>query len=363
MSEDDVLHMRLQSQVSQPGVFSVQSIQVKRGPRAWKTAAVFTYGNEDTGEVTGTKLVVQTWTRITTSDRYDFQEKPQYRWYCEGSEVESVRELLNTELPHEGTFVIVQDQSPAALIARLGAEDTEQAVQAVCDLLSFPAVRDALATSGTAAAGAALVERKRKQEALDRLETAVLDADASEADLQHALDGQWWLFGGRFVDQHQRRSYDALNQLDIPLMRADGSLHIVELKKAEIPSLIREQRNHLIVGHEVNDAVGQTMNYLRAMDESSPLLTQNFGLDARRADATVVIGHEKYLTQSRTDAEIAQTFRTYNSHLSRVQVVTYDELIRGARAALKLDVASAAPDVEDDNGQPSDEWITPDPWD
>ena len=81
------------------------------------------------------------------------------------------------------------------------------------------------------------------------------------------------------------------------------------------------------------------MNYLRTLDENGATLEttyrKEFGVDydMRRAFATVVIGHPIHVTG--VDAHVVdQTLRSYNSHLSRVEVITYATLLDTAERAL-----------------------------
>jgi hypothetical protein len=62
-----------------------------------------------------------------------------------------------------------------------------------------------------------------------------------------------------------------LDQYDIPLVSADGSLHIVELK-GPASRLVREQCGSLIVADEVHEAVSRCLNYLRSLDETGATL-------------------------------------------------------------------------------------------
>jgi hypothetical protein len=149
-----------------------------------------------------------------------------------------------------------------------------------------------------------------------------------------------WLFGGRYI-RVVRRDLAKLDQHDIALVAADGSLHIVELKGPSIPRLIRRHRNHWVVGNEVHEAVSQAMNYLRGLDEQGPLLEttyrNEFGeeWDMRRVHATVVIGYPDHVSDSIVSERIIeQTIRSYNAHLSRIEVVTYKALLDAADRAL-----------------------------
>lgn len=145
-----------------------------------------------------------------------------------------------------------------------------------------------------------------------------------------------WIFGGEFLPGTARRNLTLRDQLDLALLRPDGTLHGVELKKADVKLLVTGQRNHLIVGPEVNKAVGQSMNYLRELDESRPKILVDLGIDCRRASMTVVIGHTGFVTTDASRRQIDETMRTYNSYLSRVNVTTYDHLIENAQRSLDL---------------------------
>lgn len=103
-----------------------------------------------------------------------------------------------------------------------------------------------------------------------------------------------------------------------------------------------------MVGPPVHEAVSQSANYLRSTDENVPAIQYNFGIDARRISATVVIGHIDYNTEEMTETAFYQTIRTYNSHLSRIEVITYDQPISSALNALEM----AGSDVGSDEDYP-----------
>ncbi|MEV6238892.1 Shedu anti-phage system protein SduA domain-containing protein [Lentzea sp. NPDC051838] len=157
---------------------------------------------------------------------------------------------------------------------------------------------------------------------------------SQERDLQTALTNAWWMFGGEFVGEAVRRRLVETIELDIPLLQPDGVLHVVELKRADAAA-VRRHRNGLIVAGVVNEAVGQTMNYLTLLDEQRASLLNEFSIDTRRASATVVVGHPDF-QEDLTPAEIHETLRIFNSHLSRVEVITYQQLLERAERVLDL---------------------------
>ncbi|MFE4828739.1 Shedu anti-phage system protein SduA domain-containing protein [Streptomyces sp. NPDC056672] len=182
---------------------------------------------------------------------------------------------------------------------------------------------------------AGLVQRARREADLDELRASVDDLTTSEADLQKIVQNMTWIFGGEFLPGTARHNLTPRDQLDLSLLRPDGTLHGVELKRAHIKNLVKVQRNHLIVGPKVNEAMGQAMNYLVELDERRSQILVDFGIDCRRASMTVVIGHSRFVTGV-TPTEVDETIRTYNSHRDRVSLTTYDRLIENAQRTLNL---------------------------
>ncbi|MFF9023772.1 Shedu anti-phage system protein SduA domain-containing protein [Streptomyces eurythermus] len=195
---------------------------------------------------------------------------------------------------------------------------------------------------------AQLLELKARQAGLAALRTVVEDADSSESALHACLKNQEWIFGGAYVAELARRQYTPETILDIPLLRGDGSLHVVELKRANIKDLVIRRSGHLMLGAAAHRAVSQAQNYLRALDENRQSILTEHGLDTRRASATVVIGHPRYVTGDVTPQEIAETLRTYNTHQTRIEVITYETLLDSASRMLALSSArqDADPDEE-----------------
>ncbi|MDG4860190.1 DUF4263 domain-containing protein [Streptomyces sp. T-3] len=191
---------------------------------------------------------------------------------------------------------------------------------------------------------AQLLELKARQAGLASLRAVVEDPDSSESALHACLKNQEWIFGGAYVAELARRQYTPDTILDIPLLRGDGSLHVVELKRANVKDLVIRRSGHLMLGAPPHHAVSQAQNYLRAMDENRRTILADHGLDTRRASATVVIGHPRYVSGSITAQEIAETVRTYNTHATRIEVITYETLLDSAARMLAL--SSTQPDAD-----------------
>ncbi|MER0446355.1 Shedu anti-phage system protein SduA domain-containing protein [Streptomyces sp. Edi4] len=195
---------------------------------------------------------------------------------------------------------------------------------------------------------AQLLELRARQAGLAALRAVVEEPDSSESALHARLKDQEWIFGGAYVTELARRQYTPETILDIPLLRGDGSLHVVELKRANIKDLVIRRSGQLMLGAAAHRAVSQAQNYLRAMDEHRSSILAEYGVDTRRASATVVIGHPRYVTGDVTSRELAETLRTYNAHQTRIEVITYETLLDSASRMLALSSArqDADPDEE-----------------
>ncbi|MEU7551221.1 Shedu anti-phage system protein SduA domain-containing protein [Streptomyces sp. NPDC044571] len=215
---------------------------------------------------------------------------------------------------------------------RVDVEDPEQAARRI---VMSP---DALAILAADKEGQLLLqaaEVQRHRQGLKKLRKTVEDPGASEGDLQRALDGQYWIFGGQFASQAVQRRLVPGDEVDIPLIRGDGSLHIVELKRSMSlrGSLVKRHRGCWVPTAEVHDAVSQAVNYLVGLDEHRLRIRDELGIETRRASALVLIGHPS-VQPDVAEEDINEALRTLNTHMSRVDVVTYKELADNAERAL-----------------------------
>lgn len=210
---------------------------------------------------------------------------------------------------------------------------------------------------GMLAAELAVIRRRRTFLA-DMRELAQAE-DSNETAMHQALTGNYWIFGGQYTGIAARRDLMNLHQHDIPLVCADRSLNIIELKGPDVPLVRRPLENHLILSSAVHEAVGQCMNYLQMLDELGAALSTvhrkelNLNYDYRRARATVVIGYPgRTASNIATREQVDDAIRTYNGHLARIQVLTYADLIDTAERALEFeeDAGQSAGDAGSDEG-------------
>jgi hypothetical protein len=356
---------------SNPQVIRREGVEIYKGPQVYKSANLLFIGDQNEGVVRRTELKFGTYPRKEFEPGYDF-DHPERTWLCQGDQIDRVRALLNGLFTETGYYVRVQEGADVGELVQALADgelDISSIAGLIRTLAAVPGVADALAGTELAGTLSALAERSRQRAGLDQLHAAVESTTSSEQDLQAILQEHWWVFGGRYVGAVVRRKLTLGDQMDIPLIRADGALHIVELKKAHIPRLLVTYRDRPVLGPEVHLAVSQAQSYLANLDRQETVIRSEFGLDCRRAFATVVIGHSMYCPDF-DRSELSEVLRIYNSHLSRIEVITYEELVDGAERALAI--ANSADDEEpltseDEHGDksgaaPVDPWGPSDPW-
>ncbi|MFF2250349.1 Shedu anti-phage system protein SduA domain-containing protein [Streptomyces sp. NPDC058142] len=213
--------------------------------------------------------------------------------------------------------------------------DVEDASEAAHRIVTSPEAVTLLAADKEGQMLLRAAELNRRSTGLVALRKVVEDPTASELDLQRALEGQHWIFGGRFVGEAAHRRLVPGDEVDIPLIRGDGALHVVELKRASslAGNLVKKYRGSWVPTAEVHNAVGQAVNYLVGLDENRHRIWEEFGIETRRASAVVLIGHPS-VQPSVPEVSINEALRTLNTHVNRVEVLTYKDLIDNAERSL-----------------------------
>jgi Domain of unknown function (DUF4263) len=366
---NDLIYKVNQFYTHDGSVADVKTVVVHPGPKHWKEVSLLRFLDPETGEFRSPKFQAQTWKPKPheEGEGADFTVT-KYGWGCEGEEeIEAIRMLLNNEFAERGRYRLVRRGSEIGRLAEaLSRSDID--VSDIAQLMYLagrkPDLVKALADSEDGGFLAEAVELQRRRNQLAELRRIVENPSSTERENIHPqLKKMGWIFGGRYVGESRRSQLTTGDVLDIPLLRADGSLHVVELKGAKISGLVKQHRGAnnpqvvtgqreevpLIVGPDVHEAVGQAMNYLCHLDEDRDHILNRFKIDVRRASATVLIGHPKFVSNFSRE-EIATTLRIHNSHHARIEVMHYEDLIESAERALALNGASSDDDSNSDFG-------------
>lgn len=328
------------------GNYQVEAATFKKGPQRWKTGRIFRIIEPESGRLVATELRFEAWEPVKGTNL--ISPEPTYKWFCEDEEIELVRQFLNAHC-EEGSYALVETEGGLGALLTLLAErslDPKDFAALLEVIQGQPDLVRGVAESDLGRLLAQSIELERRKWSLDRLRTLIQDSRTTEHQLQAELESQLWIFGGAYVAKALRRQLTTTDIVDIPLVRGDGSLHIIELKRAGISKLVEPHRTGHVVGHEVNRAVGQVQHYLRGLDEERPTILVKHGVDCRRSFATVLIGQADQVADVEKTV-VQETLRTYNSHLARIEVMTYDELLDNATRALTIPEVTELPESDD----------------
>ncbi|GAB1508058.1 hypothetical protein [Actinophytocola sp. KF-1] len=177
---------------------------------------------------------------------------------------------------------------------------------------------------------------EENDDGLAELWQAIAAPDADVAELRRVLSARPWIFGGRWVDDADRRLLLPDSESDLLLIRGDGSVHIVAIHPAMgLPGLIKRDRGGWSLMPEVRDAVGQAESYLVSLDENRDWVRERFGVDTRRAGATVLIGHPAVQPHI-PEEQVNEVLSRFNAQRTRIAVLTYKALADSAERSLSF---------------------------
>lgn len=280
--------------------------------------------------------------KIPPSDqpKWDF-ENPEECIDLGKDEIATLRGFLNNEFQHDAGdlyWVPVPDKEIANSLRQLinGDPSDAELVSHLASALTIDGeLMAAILMSDQAQLAIQLRERTRRSEALEELEGLINAPDTPESGFQRLLEQNPWVFGGEVVRVAELRSITSADEVDIPIVRGDGSVLIVELKRAAV-SISRSDHGYPVLSGEVHLAIQQAQRYLYELDRIADTLLQKHRFDARRATALVVIGKDPQFDDPLKGDKFRESLRIYNSHLARVQLITYDALLSNARRLLYL---------------------------
>ncbi len=171
---------------------------------------------------------------------------------------------------------------------------------------------------------------------LEELWQVITAPDAGVEELRRVLSARPWIFGGRWLDDTDRRLLLPDSESDLLLIRGDGSVHVVAIHPAmRVAGLIKRNRGGWSLMPEVRDAVGQAESYLVSLEENRDWVREKFGVDTRRASATVLIGHPAVQPHIQEE-QVNEVLSRFNAQRTRVAVITYKELADSAERSLSF---------------------------
>jgi Domain of unknown function (DUF4263) len=187
-----------------------------------------------------------------------------------------------------------------------------------------------LSASQVAQFHATAAAKEQKEAALAQLEEYIR-TDPEEREFQKLLAENKWVFGHEYSEFLDKRELVIDSQQDFVGRRAtDGFWDIIEIKRSlNGISLFKEDKSHntLYPGVELSKAIGQVIHYIDRIDRRHDNILIDRGIDTNKVRVKLIIGRDG-------DDRQGSALHNLNSHLNRIEIRTYDQLLKGARSHL-----------------------------
>lgn len=322
------------------GILKTETINrlSNKGTRLHQVTLYYTGEPGTTPPEIPSRIKIATYGKSILNDGW-YLVKSRHEWTGSYSDISLLQDVLKDKFPDQGEYqqlisaANVDSLADKIIAGELPLNSAEKILQSLIDSPNADEVYEKVDASQNFSKAITSFNRKN---VIEKLESTARDPESLPVDLQNILNSQSWIFGGRKVNETEKQNYTALDQINYPVFQTDGSLHIVELKLANVPYLVTEQYDQLIVGDDITRAVSHAMKQLVEIDKQKIQSQTDLTSGSRPTTATIVIGHTDFITEFSAE-QVHGALQSYNNYLSRIEVITYDQLI--ARAKRFLDIA------------------------
>jgi hypothetical protein len=359
---DDV-KVRIQESYKNPNVRRVTQTVLKEGPRAFKIASLMEIINPTTDEFHHYSLKIDHIDKTKSGWFY----KPERSVRLEGNESDEIKKLLKFLAAAyqdefndaSGEMHLISSDDYAKLenlveaIPKIADTDKIHLVGTLISQLdedssSIASFVNAFAESGIEtikhiATASRLIEYSKS---LQELRELVGDSNTAEREFQKHLEVNPWMFGSEYSELLPRKTWPRGDRLDYMLRKTvDDYLEIVEIKTAFDDALFLKDTSHdsYYPSSKLSPVIGQVTRYIEEVERNrdSILVTDDVG--TLKIRARVIVGRDG-------SAEHQAALRNFNSHLHRIEIITYDQLIRIAERVLGVFDPQPEDGEEEDDG-------------
>ncbi|MAY03192.1 MAG: hypothetical protein CMQ38_09495 [Gammaproteobacteria bacterium] len=179
-------------------------------------------------------------------------------------------------------------------------------------------------------------------QALDKLRELVENPVTTERQFQDHLEEHPWMFGSEYSELLPRKTWTRDDRLDYMLRKTvDDYLEIVEIKTAFTEPLFLHDASHnsYYPSSKLSPVLGQVTRYIEEVERNRDSILAKDGFDTLKIRARVIVGRDG-------SKEHQSALRNFNAHLHRIEILTYDQLIRIAERVLSV-FSSIEKELED----------------
>lgn len=341
------IKVEIRQTYSNPNIGKTHQVVLKEGPRAYRIATIFEVLNSTTGEVHHHALRIDAY-KLTKAGWLVQEDKSQ--WITsEPNELSKlvtfIRSVIENQFPSNGTFHIVDETTYNSLeelihlVQQADSSDKLRLMQAILtDISKTPMVSHELAEAFSAGDGkflnnvAVAARMVNYQRIYEELVDLVNSSATSESAIQNLLASNPWLFGSEYSELVERRTWTRDDRLDFMLRRTiDDYLEIVEIKTPFSEPLMRYDDSHdsYFPSAKLSAVLGQVVRYIEEVERQRDAIIAKDGYDTLKIRARVIIGRDG-------NRDHQKALHNFNAHLHRVEIITFDQLLRTGKRVLDL---------------------------
>lgn len=348
LSVEDI-KIKIQQTSGNPNIGKTHQVVLKDGPRTYRIVTLFEILDPSKEKLHHLSLQVDSFDKTKAG----WRAKPDKRIRLEGEEPDEIQVLskfLNAVLSEHyparsGEYHVIPEQqfellsNLTELIPKLpGSRKLELVIEVIRSLDQFDVkpeqfVNAFLESTPEAVKNIGLAARfVQYQTDFAEFVRLVENSDSGENKFQQHLQRHPWIFGSEYSELLDRRTWTRDDNLDFMLRRTvDGYLEIIEIKTPSVGDLFRYDANHdsYYPASKLSQAIGQVFRYIEEVERKRDSIIANDKLDPLKIRARIIIGRDGGEDQR-------APLRTLNSHLHRVEILTFDQLVRVGKRTLNI---------------------------
>lgn len=329
-----------------PDLDRVQSVVLKDGKRVKKEAKITTIRNRHTNEIHHYQLNLVSYKRqggalvavpehsigFTSEGDNEIQKLVDFLVAIQSGSTEKVKSDYMIVPTPQG----IDKEALHKLVSDLSFVNK---ADVLIDIIEFAAKDEAMfqmliervaeqpALFADAAAALNLVTYKN---AVQRL-TDLMNNSQSESDFQNILEEHPWMFGSEYSELLDRRRWTRDEQQDFVVRRTtDGYIELIEIKTPlNEKYLFNYDKSHSTYypSAELSKVLGQVQHYIEKLDADRNSILAHDKEDTAKIRAKIIIGRDN-------DDSQCKALRSLNGHLYRIEIITFDQLLRIAQNVL-----------------------------
>lgn len=358
---DDV-QVYIKQTFSNPNIGKTHQISLKEGPRAYRIATIFEILDGKTGRLHHYALRLDAYK--VNRDGWIIDENPTWITNQPG-ELEQLGTFINNVVngsfsEEEGVFYIVPDETYEMLenvidsVSRTDIHEKLKVMEIILGDIDSIADRspEIIENNEQLLKNISVAARMvNYRQAYEKLAELVSRNTRDEHAIQQILTAHPWLFGSEYSALISRRMWTRDDQLDFMLRRSiDGYLEIIEIKTPFPEPLMLYDRSHdsYYPSSRLSPVLGQVMRYIEEVERQRDHIVAQDGYDPLKIRARVIIGRDG-------DERHQGALRNFNAYLHRIEILTFDQLLKIGERVLNVFEDEMACDTQTDSLQSEDE--------